>query len=757
MKSRPSASKSLAALLLAAAACTTGAPSGSGEDKDDPSGPPSDVQAALDALPDAQVLLYTQDGLPLYIVGELGKVGPMQTDDAAVADSMVRPTLQPVLSAFRLASSDLALRKLNVDENGHRHLRYTQSFNGIPVIGGDLVVHVDIKGAIYSVNGTARGDISTALGQSPISQTAATAAIRGDARFTGLDVTQQRTVYLQTADGVMHKAYEGTAAGMRGQNPARDTVYVDQDTGEIVAVHPQIFFAENRKVYSAGNGSTTPGTLNRSEGQAATTDIDVNAAYDNTGSTWEAYKGFWNRDSYNNAGGALISTVHYSSNYCNAYWNGTQMVYGDGSASQGCAPLARSMDVTAHELTHGVTQNESNLAYSGESGGLNEAMSDIFGAFAEAWVDGGKNGSLALSTNTWLVGEDVISGGLRSMCDPASDGVSKDIWTSSVGSFDVHYSSGVGNLAFCLMTKGGTHPRNKTTTQVPAIGMEKAIRIFYKAQTDVLTSNANYATMRTAMEQSTTALGYDQATKDAVGCAWAAVGVGSAPATCGGGGGGGGGTTPGALQNGVAVTGVSGATGSQQTWTLAVPTGQTTLTFTITGGTGDADVYVSSGSAPTTTTYQCRPYKTGNDETCTFTPPSAGTYYVMLDGYAAYAGVTLKGTYSATGGGGGGTGDPYLTNGASVTGAAGAASSAAYWRVATPAGKTLTVKISGGTGDADLYTRAGARPTTATYACRPYLTGNTESCTQTNTVAGDYYVMVRGYTAYSGVTLIASY
>ncbi len=756
MKSRPSASKSFAALLLAVAACETGAPSGSGEDKDDPSGPPSDVQAALDALPDAQVLLYTQDGLPMYIVGELGKVGPMQTDDAAVADSMVRPTLPPILKAFRLEATDLALRKLNVDDEGHRHLRYTQTFNGMPVIGGDLVVHVDVKGAIYSVNGTARGDIPSSLGQVPISVTAATSAIRGDARFTGLTVTQQRTVYLQSADGVMHKTYEAVAEGMRGQDPARDNVYVDQDSGQVVAVHPQIFFAENRKVYSANNGSTTPGTLKRSEGQAATTDVDVNAAYDNTGSTYEAYKGFWNRDSYNNNGGALISTVHYSTNYCNAYWNGTQMTYGDGSASQGCGPLARSMDVTAHELTHGVTQNESNLTYSGESGGLNEAMSDIFGAFAEAWVDGGKTGTLTLSTNTWLVGEDIISGGLRSMCDPASDGSSKDIWTSGVGSVDVHYSSGVPNLAFCLLSKGGKHPRNKTTVMVPGIGMEKAIRIFYKANTDILTSNANFATARTAMEQAATALGYDQATKDAVGCAWAAVAVGTAPASCnsGGGGGGGGGTTPGALSNGVGVS-VSGATGSQQTWTLAVPAGQTTLTFTISGGTGDADMYVSSGSAPTTTTYQCRPYKDGNDETCTFTPPSAGTYYVMLNGYAAFSGVTLKGTYSATGGGG--TGDPYLTNGTAVTGVTGAASSAAYWRVATPAGKTLTVKISGGTGDADLYTRAGARPTTATYACRPYLNGNTETCTQANTVAGDYYVMVRGYTAFSGLTLIASY
>ena len=120
------------------------------------------------------------------------------------------------------------------------------------------------------------------------------------------------------------------------------------------------------------------------------------------------------------------------------------------------------------------------------------------------------------------------------------------------------------------------------------------------------------------------------------------------------------------------------------------------------------------------------------------------------------SGVSLTGTYSASGGGGG-SGDPYLTNGTAVSNLSGAAASAAYWRVAAPAGKTLTIKISGGSGDADLYTKFGARPTTSSYSCRPYLNGNAETCTQTNTQAGDYYVMVRGYTAFSGLSLIASY
>src|SRR6185503_10300802 len=274
------------------------------------------------------------------------------------------------------------------------------------------------------------------------------------------------------------------------------------------------------------------------------------------------------------------------------------------------------------------------------------------------------------------------------MCDPAADGASRDVWSSSLGSVDVHYSSGPANLMFCLLSKGGTHPRGKTTVNVPGIGMAKAIRIVYKAQVDILTSTAKYSNFRTAMEQAATALGYDTATKDAVGCAFAAISVGSAPASCGG-------APPpppptdGVLASGVPQSGISDAADGQKFWSIAVPAGQTNLTITINGGTGDADLYVQFGNKPTLTSYQCRPYKTGNSETCTFTPPQQGTYYVMLHAYAAYSGVTLTGTYS------------------------------------------------GGTGDADLYTRFGARPTTSSYSCRPYLTGNTETCTQANTQAGD--------------------
>ena len=700
---------------------------------------PADVRDALAALPKAEIVQTGRDGLPVFVRGDLGRVS------GRGADSVLRAEIAPALAAFRVKASDLQLRKSATDDAGNRHLRYQQSLNGLAVVGGDIVVHVDRKGSIYAVNGTARGGLPSSLGSGDIGESAELAAADADPRYLGMRAAASRLVYFISPESGAYKAYEIIVSGKRGQDPVRDKVYVDADTGSIVGVHPQIYFAESRKAYSANNVTTLPGTLKRSEGEAATSDIDVNDAYDYTGDTYEAYKAFWNRDSYNNAGAVLISSVHYSSNYCNAFWNSVQMVYGDGNASQGCYPLDRAVDVTAHELTHGVTENESGLVYSGESGGLNEALSDIFGAFTEAWVDGGKTGTLAVSAETWEVGEDILPPALRYMNDPAADGASKDYWNSSVGNVDVHYSSGIANLAFYLLSQGGTHPRGKSSIQVAGIGMEKAIRIFYQAQINILTSNSNFAAAANATLQAAQDLGYSLADQTSVTNAWQAVGV--AVGTSGGGGGG-----DVVLSNGVPVSGLADVAGGQKYFSLVVPAGQSSLTIKISGGTGDVDLYTKLGSQPTLSSYSCRPYLTGNAETCTFTSPAAGTYYVMLRAYTAYSGVTLTGTYispatdSVT----------LLVNGVAVT-ASGATGSAQYWKIQTPAGKKLTIATSGGTGDADLYTRFGSKPTTSTYDCRPYTSGNAETCTVASTQAGYYYIMLRGYAAYSGLSLKGSY
>ncbi|MEP2205914.1 MAG: PPC domain-containing protein [Kangiellaceae bacterium] len=184
---------------------------------------------------------------------------------------------------------------------------------------------------------------------------------------------------------------------------------------------------------------------------------------------------------------------------------------------------------------------------------------------------------------------------------------------------------------------------------------------------------------------------------------------------------------------------------------MEVPAGATDLSFVISGGTGDADLYVKFGSEATTANWDCRPYRSGNSETCTITNIQAGTYHVMLRAYSTFSGVSLTGSYTeAPVGGVGGS--------ASVNDVSGARRAWNHYTVDIPAGMgNLTVTMSGGTGDADLYVRQSGQPTTGTYDCRPYKNGNNESCSFNNPAAGTWYISIYGYSAYTGVDLLAEW
>jgi serine protease len=198
------------------------------------------------------------------------------------------------------------------------------------------------------------------------------------------------------------------------------------------------------------------------------------------------------------------------------------------------------------------------------------------------------------------------------------------------------------------------------------------------------------------------------------------------------------------LENGTAKTGLSAATGEELHYTLEVPSGATDLSFVITGGSGDADLYVKFGSQPTTSSYDCRPYKTGNEETCSITNVQTGTYYVMVRAYSSFSSVSLTGSFTEGAAGGS----------ASLSNLSGAQGAWDHYTVDIPAGmSTLTVAISGGSGDADLYVKYGSQPTTSSYDCRPYKSGNTETCSFTNPAAGIWHISLRGYSNYSGVNL----
>ena len=206
------------------------------------------------------------------------------------------------------------------------------------------------------------------------------------------------------------------------------------------------------------------------------------------------------------------------------------------------------------------------------------------------------------------------------------------------------------------------------------------------------------------------------------------------------------------LQNGVPVSGLSGTLASQRFWTMTVPSGASNLQFQMSGGTGDADLYVRFGSAPTMSTYDCRPFASGNNETCNFPSPAAGTWYVMVVGDDPYSGATLLGSYQT-----GGSGN-VLQNGVPVSNLAGGLGSQQFWTMSVPSGASnLQFQTSGGSGDADLYVRFGTAPTMSAYDCRPFASGNNETCTFASPAAGTWHVMVVGDDPYSGMTLAGSY
>jgi len=205
------------------------------------------------------------------------------------------------------------------------------------------------------------------------------------------------------------------------------------------------------------------------------------------------------------------------------------------------------------------------------------------------------------------------------------------------------------------------------------------------------------------------------------------------------------------LENGVAKTNLGSST--ELNFTMEIPAGATDLSFDMTGGTGNADLYVKFGSAPTSSSYDCRPYKGGNAESCPISSAQEGTYFVKVVAYSAFTGVSLTGSFTEPSTGGAATGGS-----ASVTDISVARRAWTYYTIDVPAGMaTLDFAMSGGTGDADMYIRRGSQPTSSTYDCRPYESGNTEACSFTNPTADTWHIGIYGYSAASGVSLDVTY
>jgi Zn-dependent metalloprotease len=285
----------------------------------------------------------------------------------------------------------------------------------------------------------------------------------------------------------------------------------------------------NRLIYTANHGTSLPGTLVRSEGQAASSDVAVNEAYDGLGATFDLYWDIYQRNSIDNAGMNLVGTVHYGNNYNNAFWNNVQMVFGDGDGTL-FNRFTIAIDVMGHELTHGVTGATAKLVYSNQPGALNESISDVFGSL----VKQRSKGQTAAAAD-WLIGAGLLAAGvhgvaLRSMKapgtayndpvlgkDPQPDHMSKYVNTTSDNG-GVHINSGIPNKAFynVAIALGGN-------------AWVQAGNIWYKTLLDSrLTTTAQFQDFANLTVDNANTL-YGSAVMNAVIAAWAGVGITVSP------------------------------------------------------------------------------------------------------------------------------------------------------------------------------------------------------------------------------------
>ncbi|OHU85331.1 MULTISPECIES: M4 family metallopeptidase [Pseudoalteromonas] len=663
--------------------------------------------------------------------------------------------------------SELILLKEFKQSNGGVTRRYQQMYKGIPVVGDTVILSFDKNEQLKFAHGAAVYNIAAdvpsvtpmldkAMAMASAEQAHGIAAVNAQGKkLEKHNESSKLVVWVDPKSQNAHLAYEIEYV-VYGDSPSRPYQIVDANTGEVLLSYENLQHADatgpggnaktGKYMYGtdfgyldvAQSGSTCTmnnanvKTINLNHGSSGSTAYsftcpenthkEINGAYSPLNDAHYFGNVVFNmyNDWLNTAplSFQLKMRVHYGNSYENAFWDGSAMTFGDGKDR--FYPLV-SLDVSAHEVSHGFTEQNSGLVYSGKSGGLNEAFSDMSGEAAEFYMKG---------TNDWLVGQEIFkaNGALRYMNNPTQDGRSIDHQSDYSSGMDVHHSSGVFNKAFYNLA---------TTT---GWDTKKAFLVMARANQMYWSASTNWDLAGNGAIDAACDLGFNT---DDVKAALAAVGVNSDASSgsdCGGP------VTDEEIFNGVPRTGISGASKEQQFFVMNVPAGASNLQFATSGGTGDADLYVKFGSRPSLNTYDCKSTSSTSTETCAISAAQEGTYFVMVEAWNQISGVTLTGSY------GDGEGPTPINRTESDISVA-RSDWARYTQELTAGYSSLEVTISGGTGDADLYVNFGSESTTSTYQCRPYKNGNEETCTITNPQAGTWHIDLRGYYAASGVTL----
>ena len=472
--------------------------------------------------------------------------------------------------AARASGNDRFLaRDIVVDADGTEHVRFDRTYAGLPVIGGDVVVH-SRNGRHQATSVTQGAALSLRTRPTLVADEATViAGAEFGADFAGAPA--RTLVVYARGPGAARLAWQ-----VRLSNARADMTYiVDAHKGRVLERwsnrHTAAVTGTAKTLYSGdvaittnsvtggyelrdpsrGRTYTIDGSNSRTSGRVYKDSDNIWGNYANAdkataaadahygaAATWDYFKNVHGRSGIAGNGKGAYSRVHYGFRYSNAYWSDACfcMTYGDGDGVN-IGPLV-ALDIVGHELSHGVNANTANLIYSGESGGLNEANSDILGAMVDFRANNTQD------TPDYLIGERIylanVTGSpdqlaLRYMFNPSKDGRSPNCYSSNLGNLDVHYSSGVANLFFYLLAEG-TGARtysgvNHTPTtcngaKFAGIGRAKAEKIWYRALTVYFTSSTNYAGARAATIAAAKDLyGATSAEAGRVATAWSAVKV----------------------------------------------------------------------------------------------------------------------------------------------------------------------------------------------------------------------------------------
>ena len=546
-------------------------------------------------------------------------MGQIKRANAAIAASGTADTAHT--RHERALGLDADTRLFMIDRKssaGVRNTRYQQTFRGIPVYGEGIVVSEDAAGNLRTLFGQKVTDLASQIPAGRTRLNASAALQIGKSAGLGNRLGFMRTsneksqlmIYVDDA-GRATKAYVVSyfADSVNTGSPTRPTVIVDANSGRVLKQFDNLQHAligtgpgGNAKTgqYEWGSGgiygfmdvtqsgttctmnNTNVKTVNLNGSTSGSTAFSytcprntvktINGAYSPLNDAH--YFGGVIQNMYNAWTGAnaltfqLVMRVHYSTSYENAFWDGTQMTFGDGAST--FYPLVNA-DVSGHEVSHGYTEQHSNLTYSGQSGGINEAFSDMGGEATEFYWKG---------SNDFLVGAEIFkaTGALRYMCNPTQDGASIDNAANYTSGLDVHYSSGVYNKAFCTLAK------------TAGWNTQKAFQVFARANDLYWTASTDFNQGVCGVQTAAADYGYTVANVTA---AFNAVG-----AVCGGGGGGG---TPPTITSFLCPDPAN--SGGGQYWCEVAYTSSTPATVTWPNGSHNA-WYIgrcTAGSRPTVT------------------------------------------------------------------------------------------------------------------------------------------------------------